>query len=322
MDARLKAFPKEFTDRLQKTYPPGVLPSILRSYLGPRTTTLRINTLRSTADQVTKALSSADFLFACDKTIPHCVYLKNFSRKKLESLEAYQQGWFYLQNASCQLPAHILGPKPGERVLDLCASPGGKTSHLAALMKNSGQIVAVEPDNIRFERLKHNLAHLGVTNTHCLRQRGEVYCKKLLDSNEALFDCVLVDAPCSGDGTFYINDRASFSHWSVSFVEDIAKIQKRLLGAALSVTRKNGRVLYTTCSTSFEENEEVVKSALSTNCNVRIINISLFNNILGVVPDSIMSRNNSVAGFDLCKCRRIYPSTLFEGFFFALFQVI
>jgi 16S rRNA (cytosine1407-C5)-methyltransferase len=321
MDARLKAFPKEFTDHLQKNHPPGVLPSVLRSYLEPRTTTLRVNALRATRDDVTKELSRAGFLFECDRTIPQCVYLKKFSRKRLESLESYQQGWFYLQNASCQLPPHILNPQPHERVLDLCASPGGKTSHLAALMKNEGQIVALEPDYIRFERLKHNLLLLGVTNALCVRQRGEVYCKNLLASGEPLFDCVLVDAPCSGDGTFTVNDRASFSHWSLPFVEDVAKKQRRLLDAAITVTKKKGRVLYTTCSTSLEENELVVASVLLQHKNVRLIDISLFNNVLVMPSAIIMSRNKSFIDFGVSKCRRIYPSPRFEGFFFALFHI-
>lgn len=322
MDARLKSFPKEFTDRLQKIYPPGILPGILRSYLEPRATTLRVNTIKTTHDEVVRELRNAGFEFEIEKRIPNCIYLKACSQKKFERLSVYKNGGIYLQNASCQIPALILDPKPGERVLDLCASPGGKTTQMAALMQNQGSITALEPDPIRFERLKHNVEQQGASNVTCLKIRGEVFARKcLVDSSFQPFDKILVDAPCSGDGTFYINSRAGYTHWSLGFIQEVSDLQKKLLLSALKLVRKGGVVLYSTCSVNPEENEEIISYIIAENKGISPLSLPDFFEKTNLVKQPLMSWNNKTYTGHINKCRRILPSLFFEGFFLSLLFV-
>ena len=189
------------------------------------------------------------------------------SLKKMEQLETYQNGALYLQNSASQVPALVLHPQAGDRVLDLCASPGSKTSQMAALMQNQGEIVAVEPDAIRFARLQTNMATLGAHCVTTVLRRGESFCRELSARTESHFDKILVDAPCSGDGTFYVHKVSSFKHWSVDFVKQQAKQQKKLLTRAVSVLKPGGRLVYSTCSISPEENEQVVNTLLQTHPN-------------------------------------------------------
>lgn len=318
MDSRLKSFPKELSSRAQEIFPPGMISAIWKGYLNPHPHTIRVNTLKSTDEKIRNFLSRSTISFESEKTIPHCYYLKNLSLKKLQNLEIYQNGEIYLQNFSSQIPAHVLNPKPGERVLDLCASPGSKTSQMAAMMNNDGTIIAVEPDKIRFERLKYNLEHLACTIVEPILQRGESFCRQ--HQNENLFDKVLVDAPCSGDGTFYVHNKASYAHWSVDFVNNIAKKQLALLNSAIKMTKPHGKILYSTCSISPEENELVIQKSLEENPQIEILDIRK-NFRLPMLKNSLQEWQGQNFSLAINKASRIYPAEKYEGFFLCLMNV-
>lgn len=308
MDSRLKVLPADFLNRIQKIFPPGRQTEIFNTYSNSRPTTLRINTLKTSVDKVMQFLQKQQIQFETERFLPNCLYLKKISTKKITETSLYQNGEIYLQNVASQIPATILDPKPGEIVLDLCASPGSKTTQMSALMQNKGKIIAIELNNIRFARLKHNIELMGCTNVEALCQRGESFCQR----TEERFDKILVDAPCSGDGTFYVHERASFSHWSVDFVEKISKLQKKLLLAALGVLKPGGILVYSTCSISPEENEAVLQSTLEKNPSLKTL--PLTNNTFFHSPIRVW---NGVPYSLVQDTRRILPNLKAEGFFIA-----
>lgn len=165
-------------------------------------------------------------------------------------------GWIYVQQASTGVAAPELAPLPGERVLDLCAAPGGKTSHMAELMGDSGCLIASEISEPRIRGLLGNVYRLGHTNVLVVAGDG----RDLPEGPE--FDRVLLDAPCSGEGTLRRRGGKP-PNQSRSFVSFVTSAQRALLDKAVRMTKPGGVVLYVTCTFAPEENEAVVSDALA-----------------------------------------------------------
>jgi NOL1/NOP2/sun family putative RNA methylase len=170
---------------------------------------------------------------------------------------AYHLGWYHPQGYTSTLPPAVLAPRTGENVLDLCAAPGGKTSQLAAMMQGEGLVVANDISIGRLSVLAANLERLRVPNALLSRYRGESLPESLS------FDRVLVDAPCSGEGTFRIEG----GRWREDPPEAVRKlpgVQLRLLQKAFRLVRPGGLVCYSTCTYAPEEDEGVVAALLET----------------------------------------------------------
>lgn len=321
MDSRLKQFPPAFLQRLKEIFPPGVLPQILHSYVEPKPLTFRVNTLKSPEERIVRFLKNHDIVPEKDPFIPLCYYIQKISRKKFESLDIYRNGEIYVQSASSQIPTLILNPGPEDRVLDVCASPGGKTTQMAAMMGNSGTILALEPDTIRFQRLKHNLKKMGCENVFTLQSRGQAYCKNQLGLDEFKpFTRILVDAPCSGDGTFSVHNRKSHAHWSEGFIQKKRREQIGLLHASIAMCAPGGLILYSTCSTAPEENESVVDEILGAHHRVDLLPVK--NRLRAVFfKDPLPSWKGKKFSDKTSLCSRIYPSPNRDGFFMALLKI-
>jgi NOL1/NOP2/sun family putative RNA methylase len=165
-------------------------------------------------------------------------------------------GLIYVQQASTGVAAPVLSPEPGERVLDLCAAPGGKTTHAADLMHDRGTLVAAEINEGRIRGLLGNVYRMGHPNVLVVSGDGREF------PEEALFDRVLVDAPCSGEGTLRRRGGRPPDQ-SASFIGYVTRVQEALLRKAIRVTRPGGTVLYVTCTFAPEENEAVVSRVLN-----------------------------------------------------------
>jgi 16S rRNA (cytosine1407-C5)-methyltransferase len=165
----------------------------------------------------------------------------------------YALGAIYIQAKAATLAVEALNPRPGERVLDMAASPGGKATQIAAHMKNSGLLIANEPRRKRIHGLVGNLQRLGVANAIVTQLEGTLLARYFHN----FFDRVLLDAPCSCDGIFR-KDSSMLRYWSVEDARRIAQKQTGLLRAAFHMLRPGGTLVYSTCSLSLEENEEVL----------------------------------------------------------------
>ncbi len=176
-------------------------------------------------------------------------------------------GLFYSQEPSAMLAAPLLDVKKGERVLDLCSAPGGKGTQLAAKMAGEGLLVLNEPVFFRAKILSQNVERMGVKNAVVLSERPE----KLSERFAGYFDKILVDAPCSGEGMFRKNADEALAEWSEENVALCAARQKYILEEATKMLRVGGRLVYSTCTFSTEEDEGQVRDYLQNNSQMRLL---------------------------------------------------
>jgi NOL1/NOP2/sun family putative RNA methylase len=181
-------------------------------------------------------------------------------------------GYYYIQEIASMLPALVLNPKENERVLDLCASPGSKTTQIAARMENLGLLFANEVKIGRIKILASNTERCGVMNIIITKRDGIALCKRFKEEN-FLFDKILLDAPCSGEGTIRSTPK-TLEMWNIKTIENLSKLQKSMIASAIEILKPNGELVYSTCTHAPEENEEVIDFALK-NLNVKIEKINL-----------------------------------------------
>lgn len=222
---------------------------------------IRCNTLKISPENLKKKLEKKWEVAQPFENFPE-IFLVNSDLMpgELGKAEEHLFGYFYVQEISSMLPVLALNPEPEDFVLDLCASPGSKTTQIAAKMKNSGTIIANDKDIGRMIILSANLERCGVSNTIVTRMDGINLCERF-EKEKKFFDKILVDAPCSGEGTLRSSPK-SFLMWNKSNVERLSKIQKNLIFAAAKILKKGGVLVYSTCTHSPEENEKIVSFLL------------------------------------------------------------
>ena len=166
-------------------------------------------------------------------------------------------GKYYIQSLSSMIPAYVLNPVPGEKVLDLCAAPGSKTTQLAGLMNNTGTLIANEPNLQRIKALIYNLDRLSFVNLAVIKEKGEIISKYY----QNYFDKILVDAPCSALGIIQKKGEVS-NWWNLEQAEKIAELQFRLLLSAIKMAKVGAEIVYSTCTLTIEENEIILNKIL------------------------------------------------------------
>jgi NOL1/NOP2/sun family putative RNA methylase len=181
-------------------------------------------------------------------------------------------GYYYVQELSSMLPVLALMPKPGELVLDLCASPGSKTTQMSARMENKGTLIANDVDLGRIMILGTNLERCGCMNTIATRHDGVILCEKLIKLGYK-FDKILLDVPCSGEGTTRSSPK-TFIMWNPKMIEKMSRIQRKLASSAIPLLKDGGELIYSTCTYAPEENERNV-DFLARTFGLKIEKISL-----------------------------------------------
>ncbi|QDT68035.1 Ribosomal RNA small subunit methyltransferase F [Planctomycetes bacterium MalM25] len=251
---------------------------------------------------------------ACE-WLPEAATLDPADKPTVTASDAVAAGRLYVQNLSSMLAPLVLDPRPGERVLDLAAAPGGKTLHLAARLRLEGELAAVEPVRDRFFKLKQNLERCGAgafvrTFTHDGRDIGR--------KTPGRFDAVMLDAPCSSEARFDPRDPATFAYWGPRKLAESARKQKALLRSALDATRPGGRVLYATCSLAPEENEQVVAHTLRRlGGKVELMPVEL---PMTSVQSGLTEWKGKRLADELAGCSRVLPNDELAGFFLAMLR--
>lgn len=182
----------------------------------------------------------------------------------------HEAGAYYLQEPSAMAPVSVLAPVPGERVLDLCAAPGGKSTQIADALDGKGLLVCNEPVPGRARILSRNLERMGVINALAVSAEPEQLCGLWPDA----FDAVLVDAPCSGEGMFRRHPEAR-AEWSAQSPAGCAARQRRILVCACRMLKPGGRLVYSTCTLNLEENEQTVAWLLENEPGMEAVSFSL-----------------------------------------------
>ena len=223
-------------------------PAFLESLERPRAVALRFNPMKGERPVL-------PFVGAPVPWEPEGFYYDPETRPGLHVY--HEAGVYYLQEASAMAPVALLDPKPGERVCDLCAAPGGKTTQIAGRMLGQGFLVCNEINPKRAKILSRNIERMGVANALVTNEHPETLASRF----PGFFDRVLVDAPCSGEGMFR-KEEAAVTDWSQETVQMCARRQREILDSAARLVRPGGRLVYSTCTFAPEEDEETVAAFL------------------------------------------------------------
>ncbi|MGH2415489.1 MAG: 16S rRNA (cytosine(967)-C(5))-methyltransferase RsmB, partial [Microcystaceae cyanobacterium] len=216
---------------------------------------LRVNTLKTTIDEVETALSNASTKVSCVPHLPQALRLIG-GAGSIQQLPGFKEGWWTVQDSSAQLVTHLLDPQPGEVVIDACAAPGGKTTHIAELMGDLGTIWACDRSSQRLRKLQENVQRLNLKSIHiCARDSRE------FSQFTQSADRVLLDAPCSGLGTLH---RRPDIRWrqTPEKIRELSVLQRQLLEQVATWVKPGGTLVYATCTLNSLENEQVVQAFL------------------------------------------------------------
>ncbi len=240
-----EAFLKRMERQLGEEYP-----AFLESLERPRAVALRLNPLKG----------DAPFLPFVKAPVPWEPMGHYYDPAARPGLHPYHEaGVYYLQEASAMAPVVLLDPQPGERICDLCAAPGGKTTQIAGRMAGEGLLLCNEINPKRARILSRNIERMGVANALVTNAHPQA----LADKYAGFFHRVLIDAPCSGEGMFR-KEEAAVTDWSQETVEMCARRQAEILHSGAMLVRPGGRLVYSTCTFAPEENEQAVAQFLQT----------------------------------------------------------
>ncbi len=228
----------------------------------PSPFTVRTNTIKTTREKLQESLASEGIMSEPTKFSPDGLVFKDTHKPPLET-KAYRQGLFFMQSEPSQLISHFLDPRPGERILDGCAGVGGKTTHLAQIMGNKGNIYAIEPKKGRLKLLNENLNRLEIKNI--FPKLGNLE-KAIKSFPYHYFDRILIDAPCSSLGALRKNVDIKWRHKEEDILR-LKELQRALLETTVPYLRPKGILLYTTCTFTIEENEDVIEAFLKGHPN-------------------------------------------------------
>ncbi len=219
--------------------------------------TLKINALKTNPEEFKDLLNSVNLKFSPGKYLPEFFQLQNLTN--ITAWEYFIKGYFNIQDESAGLACSLLGVSPGMRVLDLCAAPGGKTAYLAGLMQDKGVIAAIDRFESRLKVFRKNIERLEITCVKTIESDA-------MDYNDELFDRVLADVPCSGTGTLSKKPDIKWKR-DLLDIRNMTEIQFNLLEKASTLVKKDGVLVYSTCSIEPEENFEIVERFLKKHEN-------------------------------------------------------
>lgn len=254
--------PKFYTEYFYKNYGEEFTKKLLKYNNEMPPFTIRVNTLKTSKSDLMSNLKELGF------EIEETVYdnaLNILNPKGIIDTKYFDEGHFYVQDLGSILVASFLNPRENSSLLDLCAAPGGKTTHLAELMNNTGEIMACDKSQSKIKLIQENAKRLGVKNIETRVNDARLLNKDFIDK----FDYVLVDAPCSGTGLYRKKPDIKWNK-DLEDIKSLAEIQLEILDKAKDYVKDGGELLYSTCSLSKIENEDVVNKFLENNKNFKI----------------------------------------------------
>lgn len=262
--------PQDFTERMKKMLKEEY-PQFIQSYEEKSYRALRFNSLKAGRKLPPFHLTPVPWA-------PYGYYYEEEDRPGKAAL--HEAGVYYIQEASAMLPAVYLDARPGERVLDLCAAPGGKSTQIASAMQGEGILVCNEIHPARAQILSENIERMGISNAIVMNESPQV----LAEHFPCRFDRILVDAPCSGEGMFRKNPKAC-EEWTLQNVGLCAERQDEIMDAAAAMLRPGGRLVYSTCTFAPDENEGTVSRFIKRNPEFSIEDAEKFPGMSGGVAE-------------------------------------
>ena len=264
----------------------------------PRTQSVRFNPLKSSKTPVEL------------KPIDWCENGYELPKGYVPDEKAVANGELYIQNAASWLPVLALDPQSHDAILDVCAAPGGKSSHIQAVTGNQSKLTCNDNSKPRLIKLQANMERLGAEASYTLCDATRLSRK----FEPETFDRILLDAPCSGEGLMTLDNMKLFDSWSVAHIRRLSDLQKKILSESWQLLKPSGTLVYSTCTMAPEENEAVIDYFLRKNPDARLemLDFPLENRI-----SALSSWNDKPFTNDLSNCLRLVPGKLAEAFFVA-----
>lgn len=314
-----KILNKEFINKLEQIYSNDDL-KIIENWFSveKRKTTFRVNTLKTTNEQIEKTLKENNIAFKKVDFLKNAYILEDSKESDLWELDIFKNGHIYLQSISSQIPVEILNINENDRILDITAAPGWKTSQASAIMKNTWEIIANDNNAIRIDKLKFTINRQGCTNVEVVKNDARNIWKnnpKYID----YFDKIIADLPCSAEWKFNLNNEKSYAYWSQDIVNKNYKLQKEIIQNTIELLKNNWELVYSTCTISPEENEAIVHMILWNYPEMKLEEIKLEYKYERKWINKI---NDKVYRKEVEKTIRILPSEESEWFFIAKFKKI
>jgi len=286
--------------KLIEQYGNELAEKILKGYDSKRKVTLRVNSLKSSIEEIKSVLDNEKIEYRDVDWYKNALIIENATEEDIKALDIFESGKIYMQSLSSMMPPICMGNLEGLDILDMCAAPGGKTTEMAALSNNKAHITACEMNKIRIERLKYNIEKQGASVYVMSKDSRQI-------DDFFKFDKILLDSPCSGSGTLNSNDKNVEKYFTPNLIEKSVKSQRELLKKAVKILKPGGELIYSTCSILKEENEENVREVLK-NKNMEII---AFDEEGFIDPPFLPVEIEGT----MCVC----PTDLYEGFYIARF---
>ncbi|MCI6242681.1 MAG: RsmB/NOP family class I SAM-dependent RNA methyltransferase [Lachnospiraceae bacterium] len=276
--------PQLFQERMNRMLK-DEYPAFLDSYEKERYQALRVNTLKADRE---------DTFIKFPFHLKEILWENNgfyYEKEDYPGKHPYHEaGVYYIQEPSAMAPAAYLGAKPGEKVLDLCAAPGGKSTQIAAAMEGEGLLVSNEIHPARAKILSENIERMGIMNALVTNENPQTLAKFFIE----FFDRIMVDAPCSGEGMFRKNENAC-EEWSLENVALCAKRQLEILECAADMLRPGGRMVYSTCTFSPEENEGTISRFLHRHPEFHVVPVKRYEGMTAGRPEWIPEGTDGTA---------------------------
>ena len=302
-------FPEKFQERMQQMLGEEEYAEFLKSYDLPFHNGLRINTWKTNPKELLQRMG-VDL-----KQVPWNetgFYLEN--KKQFSKHPYYQGGLYYIQEASAMLPAKLVNAQPGEKILDMCAAPGGKSTAIGAALKGEGLLISNDISKSRAKALLRNLEGFGIINSIVVSE----YPEKLSRYFPEFFDKVLIDAPCSGEGMFH-KEPSMTESWLRMRPEEYHKLQMEIMTYGAKMVRPGGKLIYSTCTFSPEEDEGSIAWFLREHPDFHLVEVDDDEDLCGCHCIDHGHPEWADGNPELTKTRRLWPHHLEgEGHFAAV----
>lgn len=251
------SYPEWIIERWLKEYDEDFLEKLLIANNEVPALTLRVNTIKTDRDSLIKNLEDAGVKVSASKLVDEGIVVEDISSSRIDELDAFKKGLFFIQDEGSMIVAKRLDVSPGMKVIDVCSAPGGKTTHIAQLMNNTGEIVAFDIHAHKMNKINENATRLGVTIIDAKQQDAAIINEALINSA----DRVLVDAPCTGFGIIRRKPEIKFNRLEED-IDTLATLQYSILNTSSQYVKVDGILLYSTCSIDKAEDEDIIHKFL------------------------------------------------------------
>lgn len=313
----MKKLPRMFFERLEKIYSKKDYENILEAISRPRNiVSFRVNNLKSNSKEIEEFLSKNSIEFKKIEELNSAYIVDKKHDYFLKWSEIFYSGKIYIQSLSSMIPVIVLEPKEGELILDMTAAPWSKTTQIADIINNTWEIVGIENNQIRFDKLNYNIKLQWATNITTYK----------VDANkiDAIFtkehfDKILLDVPCSAEWRINLLNEKTYWFWSLNNIKEKQQLQIKLLEKAVSLLKPNWTIVYSTCTLTPEENEEVISNIVEKCPNIKVDNIEFK---ITWTTTWIQEFRWKIYCKNIDRTLRIIPSNLNEWFFIAKLRKI